>query len=260
MLMHLSNLSRLWLIAELHEQDLPWVEVGSPVRIELPYGPGRAVTGRVDFIYDMLDPETRTVRARIVVPNPDGKLKPGMYATAFIQGGAAEPAPVVPSEAVLWTGEQEVVLLALGNGRFRPVEVETGLRADGKVQILAGLEGGGRIVTSAQFLIGSEAQLQGALAAMTSGAGGEDMGGMEAMGSVNGMSSMEQSHGAAAAVTPADVRAADANGDANGDGFVYQGPMHPQEIQDTPGTCEVCGMELRRVPVEEAIENLMNDK
>jgi RND family efflux transporter MFP subunit len=168
-LMHITNLDPLWLMVDLYEQDLAWVEVGTEARIELPYAPGRAVTGRVDYIYDAVDPDTRTVKARITVPNPDRALKPGMYATVTLTGGRAAPTPLVPEEAVVSSGEREVVIQALGDGRFRPVVVETGLAAGGQVQILEGLSGGESVVTSAQFLIDSEARLSGALRAMTAG-------------------------------------------------------------------------------------------
>ncbi|HET6569106.1 MAG TPA: efflux RND transporter periplasmic adaptor subunit [Rhodothermales bacterium] len=167
-LMELADLSRLWLMVDVYEQDLAWVRVGTPVRVELPYEPGRTLTGRVDYLYDDLDPQTRTVKARVTIPNPGLQLKPGMYATVYLTGGEAQPAPTVPSEAVIRTGEREVVILALGEGRFRPQEVVTGVGADGKVQVLQGLSGGEQVVTSAQFLIDSEARLRSALSAMVS--------------------------------------------------------------------------------------------
>jgi RND family efflux transporter MFP subunit len=161
----------------VYEQDLSWVEVGSRAQVELPYDPGRTVTGRVDYIYDEVDDDTRTVRARIAVPNPDRALKPGMYATVRLSGGTTEATPLVPESAVVSSGTREIVVTALGDGRFRPVPVQTGLSANGRTQVLRGLTGGERVVTSAQFLIDSEARLSGALAAMgdsttSSGGGG----------------------------------------------------------------------------------------
>ena len=167
-LMRLTDLSTLWLMADVYEQDLAWVDVGTPAVIELPYAPGQPRTGRVSYLYDRLDPQARTVQARIAVPNPGGRLKPGMYATVTLTGSESAPRPVVPEEAVIRTGEQEVVVLALGDGRFRPVEVVAGPSSNGQVQILEGLEGGEEVVTSAQFLIDSEASLQSSISAMTS--------------------------------------------------------------------------------------------
>ena len=163
-LMRLVDLSTLWLMADVYEQDLAWVDVGTPAEIELPYAPGQPRTGRVGYLYDELDPQARTVQARIAVPNPGGRLKPGMYATVTLTGKESAPRPVVPEEAVIRTGEREVVVLALGDGRFRPVEVVAGPSANGQVQILEGLEGGEEVVTSAQFLIDSEARLASAIA------------------------------------------------------------------------------------------------
>ena len=176
-LLHITGLNPLWLMVDVYEQDLSWVDVGSRAQVELPYDPGRTVTGRVDYIYDEVDDDTRTVRARIAVPNPDRTLKPGMYATVRLTGGTTEPTPLVPESAIVSSGTREIVVTALGDGRFRPVPVQTGLSANGRTQVLHGLEGAERVVTSAQFLIDSEARLSGALAAMgdsttSSGGGG----------------------------------------------------------------------------------------
>ena len=166
-LMHISDLNPLWLQVDLYEQDLAWIEEGATGRIELPYRPGETLEGRVDFIYDQVDPNTRTVKARIAVSNPNRELKPGMYATVTLRGGESKPMPLVPQEAVVSSGERDIVILALGEGRFRPMPVTTGRTASGSTQILEGLDGDERVVTSAQFLIDSEARLQGALSAMT---------------------------------------------------------------------------------------------
>lgn len=167
-LMDIVDVSRVWLMVDVYEQDLAWVDVGTPARIELPYHPGQTYAGRVDHVYHMLDRATRAARARIVLPGGHhAPTKPGMYATVYLQGRATRPGPIVPEEAVLRTGEREVVVLALGDGRFRPVEVEVGLEANGRAQVLEGLSGGERIVTSAQFLIDSEARLKSAVGAMT---------------------------------------------------------------------------------------------
>jgi hypothetical protein len=156
-------------MVDVYEQDLAWIDVGTEAEIQLPYAPGTTIEGTVDYIYDEVDRDTRTARARISVPNPRGKLKPGMYATVTLQGGRAEAQPLVPQEAVVSSGARDIVLQSLGEGRFRPVPVTTGLTANGRTQILSGLEGDETVVTSAQFLIDSEARLQGALRSLTSG-------------------------------------------------------------------------------------------
>lgn len=169
-LMDIVDISRIWLIADIYEQDLGWIEEGAVARIELPYQPGQDYQGLVDHIYLMMDAEARSARARIVMPaGPTSRLQPGMYATVYIEGGAADASPVAPEEAIIRTGEHSVAILALGNGRFQPREIRTGVTAEGMVQVLSGLEEGDRIVTSAQFLIDSEVQLKGAIRAMHAG-------------------------------------------------------------------------------------------
>lgn len=167
-LMQLSDLSTIWMIVDLYEQNLAWIDIGTEAQIEMPYQPGTVTTGRIDYIYDVLSPDTRSVRARIPVPNPALKLKPGMYATVTLTGGHAEPTPVVPSEAVVRSGGNDLVILSLGDGQFYPTDVVTGVESGGRVQILSGLAGDETVVTSAQFLIDSEARLQSAVAAMLS--------------------------------------------------------------------------------------------
>ena len=166
-LMDLADISKIWLIVDVFEQDLGWVKVGTRARIELPYEPGTTFEGRVDHLYHMLDAEARTARARIVLPGGHrGPLKPGMYATVFLMGSEATPTPVVPQEAVVRSGDEAFVIVALGEGRFRPVPVTTGIEAERRVQILEGLTGDEEVVTSAQFLIDSEARLRSAVGAM----------------------------------------------------------------------------------------------
>jgi len=171
-LMKLSNLSSLWLNVDLYEQDLAWVAVGTMASIELPYNPGQTIQARVSFIYDELDTASRTVKARIDIPNPGLRLKPEMYASVRLVGTTATAYPVVPAESVIRTGERDVVIVALGDGRFLPTEVTVGLEADGRIQILDGLSGTEQVVTSGQFLIDSEAQLASAVNAMTQTKGG----------------------------------------------------------------------------------------
>ncbi len=165
-LMEIVDLSRLWLQVDVPEQDLGWVGVGTRAVVRIESAPGDELTGSVEYVYDTLDPMTRTGTARVSVPNPGGRIKPGMYATVTLFGAPGEPRPVVPSEAVVRTGDTAAVILALGDGRFRPQPVVLGEEAEGYIQILDGLSEGATIVTSAQFLIDSEARLSGAVAAM----------------------------------------------------------------------------------------------
>ena len=167
-LMQIADLSSLWLQVDVPERDLGWVDTQTRAVVEVDSRPGDDLRGRVEYVYDTLDPMTRTGTARIVVPNPGGRLKPGMFATATLNGRPSEPLVVVPSEAVIRTGTDAVVIRALGEGRFEPQPVTLGQQSGGLIQILSGLSEGEHIVTSAQFLIDSEARLAASIGAMSS--------------------------------------------------------------------------------------------
>lgn len=168
-LLQINDVSQIWLLVDIYEQDLSWVHEGLTATIELPYQPGATYRGQISYLYYMLNPETRSAQARIVLPGRPRTLRPGMYAIATIEGEPTESHPVVPEEAILFTGEQRLVLVALGNGRFRPQPVEVGFSSNGHVQVLAGLAGDEEVVVRAQFLIDSEARLQQAVGALASG-------------------------------------------------------------------------------------------
>ncbi|PAP74656.1 efflux RND transporter periplasmic adaptor subunit [Rubrivirga marina] len=172
-LMDIVNLGALYLQVDVPEQDLGWVAPGTRAVVAVTSLPGDELRGRVDYVYDTLDPSTRTGTARITLANAGGRLRPGMYATATLFGAASASGPVVPTEAIVRTGGEGVgeaaVILALGDGRFRPQPVTIGEEGDGVVRVLSGLAVGDRVVTSAQFLIDSEARLAASLGAMTGG-------------------------------------------------------------------------------------------
>ncbi|MFA5082512.1 MAG: efflux RND transporter periplasmic adaptor subunit [Hydrogenophilaceae bacterium] len=165
-LMEITDLGRVWVTADVVENELAWIAPGKTAEITFNALPGETFAGKVDYIAPKLDPATRTVPVRIVLNNPGLKLKPGMYANITLYGGKGEEGVVVPSEAVIQTGKRAVVLIAEAAGRFRPVEVKTGMESDGKTLILDGLAGGEKLVVSGQFLIESEANLKGALERM----------------------------------------------------------------------------------------------
>lgn len=165
-LFHVADLSSLWLSVEVFEDQLAWVREGSEADVTFSYFPGEHFTGRVRYIEPEVSEKTRTVSLRLEVPNLNRKLKSGMYATVVFRPTAAEAAVAVPSQAVLRTGERNVVVVALGEGRFAPREVTLGAAGEGYVQVLQGLEAGERIVTSSQFLIDSESNLKAAIQKM----------------------------------------------------------------------------------------------
>jgi Cu(I)/Ag(I) efflux system membrane fusion protein/cobalt-zinc-cadmium efflux system membrane fusion protein len=173
-LFHIADLSTLWLSVEVFEDQLSWLREGSEAEIRLSYFPGEVFRGRVRFVEPQVSEKTRTVGLRVEVSNRDGRLRAGMYATVRFEPVVAHDAVTVPALAVLRTGDRDLVVVALGDGRFAPREVELGAEGERAIQVLSGLEAGERIVTSAQFLIDSESNLREAvqklLAARRSGA------------------------------------------------------------------------------------------
>ncbi|MBK5254997.1 MAG: efflux RND transporter periplasmic adaptor subunit [Vicinamibacteria bacterium] len=167
---HIADLSSLWLSVEVFEDQLGWIKTGSLADIDLSYFPGETFTGRVRFVEPQVTEKTRTVPLRLEVKNPSGRLRSGMYATVRFHPVVARDAITVPSLAVLRTGQRNMVVVSLGEGRFAPREVVLGNEGDGKVQVLKGLEEGEEIVTSAQFLIDSESSLREAIQKMVAAA------------------------------------------------------------------------------------------
>jgi hypothetical protein len=154
----------------LYEYQLPLVHVGQTATMTLSYLPGRQFQGKVAYIDPTLNDKTRQVDLRLEFDNPDGTLKPGMFATIDLHSTLANDHTLAPRSAIIDTGEREVAFVSLGNGRFDPRQVQTGARAeDGMVEVLAGLAPGQQVVTSGQFLIDSEANVREALAKMVKG-------------------------------------------------------------------------------------------
>lgn len=161
-IMVLADLATVWLISDVFEAQTNQLRVGARVSARSKFDPGTIIEGTVDYIYPNLDPVTRTVPVRTVLQNSDGVLKPGMFMTVVIDGPTRPESIVIPREALIRTGREERVILALGEGRFRPALVVSGREANGKVEILSGLDVGETVVTSGQFLIDSESSFAGA--------------------------------------------------------------------------------------------------
>jgi membrane fusion protein, copper/silver efflux system len=166
-----ADLTDLWLIAQVQEQDLGAIQPGESARASFVAFPGRPFEGKVDFIYPSLSAETRTARVRILLPNPDGALRAAMYGNVEIDGAAGgEPVLSVPNSAVLDSGTRQVVLVASGEGRFEPRPVQLGVHGDDWVQVLTGIKPGEQVVVGANFLIDAESNLRAALQGFTDGA------------------------------------------------------------------------------------------
>jgi Cu(I)/Ag(I) efflux system membrane fusion protein len=159
-LFEVTDLSQVWIVADLYEGELPLVKIGDRAAIKLSYLPGQALFATVDYIYPTLSGDTRTAKVRFTLPNPQGKLKPQMY-TEVELGIHLGRRLAVPGEAVLDTGVRQVVYVDKGDGNFEPRTVTTGLRAEKWVEILKGLKAGEKVAASANFLIDSEAKLKG---------------------------------------------------------------------------------------------------
>jgi multidrug efflux pump subunit AcrA (membrane-fusion protein) len=205
-LYRIGNLQRIWVRAEVYEHDAPWVAAGQPAQLELTHRGGEVLEGRVDYVYPTLDAKSRTLSVRLEFDNPGVQLKPGMFATVHIQFQRKDDVLAVPTAAILHSGSRRVVFVAHGQGRFEPREVTTGLQGDRRTtEITAGLTEGELVVTSGQFLLDAEAQLQEALGKLVTGSRGHA-------------------------------------GDHRHE--VFSCPMHPAVVQDGPGRCPECGMDL----------------
>lgn len=166
-LYRIADLSTIWIYASVYDNEVPWVKTGQKAEMDLSYAPGKTMTGRVSYVYPYLDEKARDVRIRIEFPNPDLRLKPGMYANIKIHTSAIKDALVVPTEAVIRSGQRNVVFIARGEGLFEPRQVTVGEESeDGKIRIISGLLVNENVVTSAQFLLDSESRLQEAIQKM----------------------------------------------------------------------------------------------
>jgi Cu(I)/Ag(I) efflux system membrane fusion protein len=161
----IADLSHVWILADIYEYELPFIEIGQTAGIALSYDPAAPMTGRLTFIYPTLDRETRTAQVRFELDNPGGKLKPDMYVNVALTVPLGERL-IVPKDAVLESGQRRVIFVRRGGGKLAWREVKIGARAGDWVEILDGLSEGEEIVTSANFLIDSESQVKGAMAGM----------------------------------------------------------------------------------------------
>ncbi len=166
-LMKIADLSSVWIYADIYQYELPWIRVGEEAEVEVSYIPGKILKGKVVYIYPFLQPETKTIKVRLEFENPGYLLKPGMYVNVNIRSKVAIDVLAIPEQSVIRTGTRDIVVVALGGGRFKSVEVRLGVLADGYYQVLDGLRENENIVTSSHFLIDSESNLKSALAMLT---------------------------------------------------------------------------------------------
>ena len=159
-LFDIADLSTVWITADIYEFELPLVKVGDPAIVQLSYFPGRQFSTRIDYIYPVLEGQTRTAKARFSLPNEGGLLKPQMFTNVELKISLGRRL-AVPSDAIINTGVRRVAYVDKGQGIFEPREVLTGVATDSLVEITEGLKAGDRVASSANFLIDSEAKLKG---------------------------------------------------------------------------------------------------
>ncbi|NIM65847.1 MAG: efflux RND transporter periplasmic adaptor subunit [Candidatus Latescibacteria bacterium] len=162
----IADISRVWVYADIYEYELPLIETGQTAEFSSSYFPGETFIGKVTYIYPYLEEKTRTVKVRFEFANPGWKLKPGMFANVRLNVPVAEKGLALPEEAVLDTGERQLVFIRKSEGVFEPREVKLGLKAEGYYQVLEGVAEGEVVAVSANFLIDSESRLGSAMMKM----------------------------------------------------------------------------------------------
>jgi Cu(I)/Ag(I) efflux system membrane fusion protein/cobalt-zinc-cadmium efflux system membrane fusion protein len=163
----IADLSKVWVLADVYEYELPWIRNGMPAEMGLSYIPGKRFKGRVLYVYPYLDEKTRTAKFRLEFDNSESRLKPGMYANIYLESTIAEDSLVIPQEAVIDSGVRKVVFVALGKGKFQPRDVKLGVEGNNReFQVLDGLNENEQIVISAQFMLDSESRLSEAIQKM----------------------------------------------------------------------------------------------
>jgi membrane fusion protein, copper/silver efflux system len=266
--LHIADLSNLWLTADIYEYELTKVKLGSTADITFNFFPGKIFKSKVSFIYPTIDNKSRTVKIRFDVPNYGNELKPSMFANIVINGKALGNYPVVPEQAVLRSGQKNIIILALGNGKFKPVEVTLGDYANGYYQVLKGISSGETIVTSAQFLIDSESNLRAALSQFSNDSSKDSIKIEEnKKDKIESMQNMDMEKGTLKSA-PSETSSSEKDPrirkgvidlstiDKNKDGKLYEDIMDWNVISDEPGTCPLCGMTLKEFTIKEVKENL----
>lgn len=259
-ILHIADLSNLWLKADIYESELAKVNIGSKVKINFSYLPAKTYEGKVTFIYPTVDPKTRIIQLRIDVKNAKDELKPAMFANVEIQGKTYEEQPVVSETSVIRSGKKNIVILALGEGKFKPIEVKLGGYSDGYYQVINGLNPGDKIVTSAQFMIDSESSLRAAVSLYSSDKG--DSKKDEMNNEMEEMEMYDENHQHAEMESESIIRKGVidlSEIDKNKDGKVFQDFMDWNVVSDKPGKCPICEMKLQEVTLSEAKENLISN-
>lgn len=243
-LYRIAGLSNVWVEADIYESDLAPVRVGQQARITLDYLPGRAYDAKVAVLAPYLDPATRTGRVRLEIANKELDLRPGMYASVELSSDLGVRVQV-PTSAVVFTGPRRLVFVDLGNGRFRPTEVQIGAESNGLDEVLEGLTPGEAVATSGVFLIAAEARITTAAKYWdrTSEASDASPSAPESVKAPSAGATPPKPMPSAPRPRPGStpMRPAAPQEPAAAD---YTCPMHPEVHSVTPGKCPTCGMDL----------------
>ncbi|GAG80288.1 unnamed protein product, partial [marine sediment metagenome] len=159
----IADLTNLWLKADIYESELEKIKVGSTTEVFFSYSPEKSYQGEITFIYPTVKQNTRTVEVRIDIQNINDELKPSMFGNVIIKGKDLGEVSTIPETAVLRSGKRNMVILSLGEGKFKPVDVNLGLYSEGYYQVLSGVRLNDVIVSSGQFMIDSESSLRSAV-------------------------------------------------------------------------------------------------
>lgn len=271
----IADLSTVWGLAQIYQYELPWIKLGDKADLQLSYIPGKIFQGRITYIYPYIDTDSKTIQVRIEIHNTSNyEFKPGMFADADIKSPITLETVAVPNQAIIHTGTRDVAIISLGNGYFEPRTVVLGVRGDSSyVQVLKGINPGDKVVTSSQFLIDSESNLNAALNNMTlpdtsananstaqnnsngkPSSNNNDMKGMDMGDNKKVSKDKNVSHSSPVEYKGTiDVKSID----DNKDGKVYQCPMDFNVLSDKPGVDPKCGMNLQEVSIKQAEENLI---
>jgi membrane fusion protein, copper/silver efflux system len=228
-LFRIAALNKVWVEAELYEADLAHVRVGQSATVSLDYLPGQAYEAKVAYVYPYVDATARTGRVRLELANKELELRPGMYASVEL-ASATESRLQVPAAAVVYTGPRRLVFVDLGEGRFRPQEVQLGSEVNGMYEVLSGLNAGDSVATSGVFLIAAEARISTAAKYWDKAAGDAPPPG-----------AMPPEPASAPPVHSAPPRRSPPKAPQ---AVIYTCLMHPEVQSPTPGQCPKCGMTL----------------
>lgn len=235
-LYRIADLGIVWVIAQVYEQDLPYVKLGQEAIVKVASLPDREFRGRVTFVYPTVDEKTRTAKVRLEFENPGYFLKPGMFVSAQIHAELSESVVLVPESAVLRSGTKNTVFVALDGGKFEGREVTLGVEAENNFcEVISGLSAGERVVTSGQFLLDSESQLREAIEKMRGSTAGMKSGVTTTATTTTATTN---------AVTTNAVTTIVANKETEASVYVCPMPEHVAIVYDHAGKCPICAMTL----------------